>query len=83
MAECTLSEELRGSYLGFLSLFFFLSLRFFKKAFLSLCLYVGGVVVMILFIFILFVCIYVCVRVSDPLELELQTTVSHRVVAGN
>jgi len=27
--------------------------------------------------------LYVCVRVSDPLELELQTVVSYHVGAGN
>jgi hypothetical protein len=30
-----------------------------------------------------FPCANVCVRVSDLLELELQTVVSHHVVAGN
>ena len=28
-------------------------------------------------------CIYVCVRVADPLELELQTVVSYHVGAEN
>ena len=30
-----------------------------------------------------FACMYVCVRVSDSLELELQTVVSFHVCAGN
>jgi hypothetical protein len=30
-----------------------------------------------------FACLYVCVRVSGPLELKLQTAVSCHVVAGN
>ena len=30
-----------------------------------------------------FACMYICVRVLDPLELELQTVVSCHVVAGN
>ena len=30
-----------------------------------------------------FVCMYVCVRVLDPLELELKTVVSCHVGAGN
>lgn len=30
-----------------------------------------------------FVCMYVCVRVPDPLELELETVLSSSVGAGN
>jgi hypothetical protein len=30
-----------------------------------------------------FACLYVCVRVSDPLEQALQAVVSRLVVAGN
>jgi hypothetical protein len=30
-----------------------------------------------------FACVYVCVRVSGPLELELQTVANHHVGDGN
>jgi hypothetical protein len=42
-------------------------LTFFKICFISWC----------------FACMYVCMRVSDPLELESQTGVSCHVGAGN
>jgi hypothetical protein len=53
------------------------------------CFVVVVVVVLLLLLLLLFnvpwclACTYVCVRVSDPLELELQTVVSCPVSAGN
>jgi hypothetical protein len=35
------------------------------------------------YIYWCFACVYICVRESDPLELELQMVVSCHVVAGN
>jgi hypothetical protein len=32
---------------------------------------------------LMFCCVYACVRVQDPLELEVQTVVSYHVVAEN
>jgi hypothetical protein len=37
----------------------------------------------VLFILCTLACMYVCVRMLDPLELELQTVVSCHVGAGN
>ena len=42
-----------------------------------------GFLKIIYFYFMYFACIYVCVRMLDPLELELQTVVSCPVGAGN
>ena len=36
-----------------------------------------------LYVHLWFACMYACVRVPDPLELELQTVVSYHVDAGN
>lgn len=42
-------------------------------------------IIFILFLFIVFcfACLYVCVMVPDPLELEWQAVVSHHVCVGN
>ena len=43
----------------------------------------GFAYLFLFYVHLCFACIYVCVRVSDPLELELQTVVSCHVSAEN
>lgn len=57
--------------LGWLVLSFFLFVCLFLNNLFYL-IYIGG-----------FACIHVCVKVSDPLDLELQTVVSCHVSDGN